>query len=286
MKIINNINDLRQEISLQRQKGKTIGFVSTMGALHDGHTSLVTHAKKLSDFVVAGIFLNPSHFGPGEDFASYPRTLEKDCTKLDYVHCNLVFAPSIEEIYPYGLEEQATVEIPKLGMLHCGASRPHFFKAVATIVTKLLNIVNADIALFGEKDFQQLVICRRLVEDLNIPTTVVASPTIREQNGLAMSSRNQYLTGEQRKQAAILYQCLCNAKNAVVNGNNKFNDLAQVAKSDLIKAGFDPDYFNFANANTLEPASSKDSDIIILAAAYLNGVRLIDNITIQLHKAN
>lgn len=179
MDVIQTINELRTRLKRERNSGNSISFISTMGALHAGHISLVLHGKGISDITVAGIFLNPSHFVEGEDYDKYPRTLEIDCSKLEASGCDIVFAPSVKEIYPLGLSYQATVEVPFLSERFCGKTRPHFFNAIATVVTKLLNIAQPDFALFGEKDFQQLAVCRRLVETLNIPTQVVGVPTVR-----------------------------------------------------------------------------------------------------------
>lgn len=278
MKVSHTISDARAEIREHRQRGETIGFVSTLGNLHDGHTSLVTAARHHCDYVVAGIFLNPTHFAAHEDFDKYPRTFREDCERLRAVGCDLVFAPSIEEMYPLGVERQAAVYVPGLSELYCGASRPHFFGAVATIVTKLLNILQPDIAPFGEKDYQQLLVVRRLVETLHIPTSILACPTVREPNGLAMSSRNNYLTAEQKNQAAELYRALCDARVAVMDGDLDFVRLSAGANARLERAGFQPDYFNFAHAETLASATADASRIVILAAAKLNGVRLIDNV--------
>ena len=279
MIIFNTIAELRSHLASQRKAGKSISFVSTMGALHAGHTSLVEHGKELADITVAGIFLNPSHFAEGEDFDTYPRTLEADCEKLREVGCDIVFAPSVSEIYPNGLDCQAVVDTPTLSRRYCGHTRPHFFSAIATVVTKLLNIVQPDYSLFGEKDYQQLAVCRQLVETLNIPTQVIGVPTVRDEFGLALSSRNTYLTDNERRDAAALYRVLQSTRDKVLAGRNDFEALEVEALDELTEHGFQPDYLSLTNAHTLEPVDSESSEIAILCAANIRSVRLIDNIT-------
>ncbi|MGY2261107.1 pantoate--beta-alanine ligase [Pseudomonas sp. SDO55104_S430] len=279
MEVIHTIKEMRNHLNYVRNEGKTISFVSTMGALHAGHIDLVRHGKEISDFTVAGVFLNPSHFAEGEDYDKYPRTLETDCFQLNEAGCDIVFAPSVKEMYPLGLDHQANVTVPFLSDQFCGKTRPHFFGAIATIVTKLLNVVQPDYSLFGEKDFQQLAVCRRLVETLNIPTHVVGVPTVRDTRGLALSSRNGYLNDTELEQASYLYQVLLNAKRMALEGNFSYSDIESESLEALIRFGFKPDYFNCADALTLDPASETTSNLVILCAAHLNNVRLIDNIT-------
>jgi pantoate--beta-alanine ligase len=280
MDVIHTISELRTRLKRERDSGKSISFISTMGALHAGHISLVEHGKDISDITVASVFLNPSHFAAGEDYDQYPRTLKADCSKLHAVDCDIVFAPSVTDIYPLGLDQQATVEVPFLSERFCGKTRPHFFNAIATIVTKLLNIVQPDYSLFGEKDFQQLAVCRRLVETLNIPTQVIGVPTIRDDKGLALSSRNGYLNDAKREQASFLYQVLLNAKRKILERSSSLSEIEGEAVEALTRFGFKPDYFSFADAVTLEPASEITTSIVILCAAYLDSVRLIDNIVV------
>lgn len=261
MDVIHTISELRTHLKRERDNGKSISFISTMGALHAGHISLVEHGKSISDITVAGIFLNPSHFAEGEDYDKYPRTLETDCSKLEAVRCDIVFAPSVKEIYPLGLDYQATVDVPFLSEQFCGKTRPHFFSAIATVVTKLLNIVQPDFSLFGEKDFQQLAVCRRLVETLNIPTQVIGVPTIRDDSGLALSSRNGYLNDAEREQASHLYQVLLNAKRKILERSSTYSTIESESIEALTRFGFKPDYFSFADALTLEPASDATTDI-------------------------
>lgn len=278
MKIIHTINDLRLSLKRQRTDGKSISFISTMGALHSGHISLVEYGKNISDITVAGIFLNPSHFAEGEDYDCYPRTLESDCAKLEAAGCDILFAPSVSEIYPLGLDSQAKVSVPFLSDRFCGASRPHLFSAIATIVAKLLNIVQPDFTLLGEKDYQQLAVCRRLVDTLNISTQVIGVPTVRDDNGLALSSRNSYLSDAKREQASYIYQILIDAKRKLLHGSESYLTIEYEATQALERLGFVPDYFNFADGYTLEPISNSTTHVVILCAAYLDSVRLIDNI--------
>jgi pantoate--beta-alanine ligase len=278
MRISNTIADVRNLVRDVRRSGATVSFVSTMGGLHAGHTSLVTHAKTLSDYVIAGIFLNPTHFAAHEDYDTYPRTFDADIRQLEAVGCDAVFAPSVQELYPNGTEVQATVTVPIVSDLHCGASRPHFFSAVATIVTKLLNIIQPDVAMLGEKDYQQLVVCQRMVDTLNIPTQVVGSPIVREPSGLAMSSRNEYLKPESRAQAAQIYRSLQATERAFLAGERDFQKLGDAIRTDLKGAGLEPDYVNFADPEVLGPAPAGSEDVVLLVAAYIDGVRLIDNI--------
>lgn len=276
------ISQLRNELRQQRAAGKTIALVPTMGNLHEGHLQLIRRARELADFVVASVFVNPMQFGANEDFDSYPRTLEQDQAKLTGAGCDLLFAPSVNEVYPQGLSQQTQVSVPALTELHCGASRPGHFTGVATVVSMLFNMVQPDVALFGEKDFQQLAVIRKLVRDLCFPIRIVGVPTQREEDGLALSSRNGYLSAEERKIAPRLYQVLQQIGTAITQGERNYAQLAEAAKTMLIQSGFQPDYFNIVNSQTLQPAQADDSEITLLVAAYLGRTRLIDNLSLQL----
>lgn len=285
--IVNTIAELQDTLYKHRQAGSTIGFVPTMGNLHQGHLSLVDKAKELSDVVVVSLFVNPTQFGPNEDFDSYPRTFDADCQKLQNHDTDIIFAPSVEEVYPGYPKNKAQpnltkVHVDELGKDHCGASRPGHFDGVTTIVTKLFNMVRPDIAVFGQKDFQQLVVIRRMVQDLNIPVTIIGAPILREPNGLAMSSRNGYLSQEQKDQAAGIYRVLSWAKEQLNTHKQSFDEVEQSAVKQLEEQGFRVDYFNIANADTLQVAETSDKNIVILAAAFLGKVRLIDNVTLTL----
>lgn len=284
---VTTIAELQQALLEHRQTGKTIGFVPTMGNLHQGHLSLVDKAKEMSDVVVVSLFVNPTQFGPNEDFDSYPRTFDADCEKLLNHDTDIVFAPSVEEVYPGFSDNPArpnltSVHVADLGQDHCGASRPGHFDGVTTIVTKLFNMVRPDIAVFGQKDFQQLAIIRRMVQDLNIPVTIIGAPILREANGLAMSSRNGYLSQEQKDHAAGIQRVLQWAKEQLLNHKLSFDQVEQSAVNQLTEQGFRVDYFNIANADTLQVAETSDKNLVILAAAFLGKVRLIDNVTLNL----
>ena len=280
MKTVHRIAELRQQVRDWRQAGLKIGFVPTMGNLHAGHISLIDEARRHADKVVASIFVNPTQFGPSEDFDSYPRTLEADSEKLHSAHCDLLFAPSVEEMYPQ--KNRTWVDVDELGDYLCGASRPGHFRGVSTVVSKLFNIVLPDIACFGEKDFQQLAIIRRMVQDLLFPVQIIGVATAREANGLAMSSRNGYLNAAQRDQAAAIYATLQELKADIQGGERDFTALVKSGTDRLTRAGFAVDYLTISNADTLAPASSPDSQLVIAVAAKLGSTRLIDNVTLSI----
>ena len=277
MQLYKTIPELREVLSSIRQAGKSIGLVPTMGNLHEGHLSLVSIARDNVDVVVVTLFVNPSQFVEGEDFDAYPRTPDADLKKLKEMQVDIVFMPDVSEIYPVGINTEVTV--PALDSIFCGETRPGHFKGVATVVTKLFNIVRADVAVFGEKDYQQLLVIRRLVEDLNIPIHIIGAPTVRESNGLAMSSRNQYLSADEHKQAAKLYQCLQKMAAAIKRGDKNYDVLEQQSLQELTDAGFKPDYVRILDPNTLE--SPRQEKIVIIAAAWLGRARLIDNVAVQ-----
>jgi len=265
-----------------RVQGQSIGLVPTMGNLHEGHLALVEAARNDSDYVLATIFVNPLQFGPEEDLDSYPRTLEEDCSQLEAHHCDAVFIPSAEEMYPGGLDNQALVTVPGLSERHCGASRPLHFSGVCTVVCKLFNLTNPDIAFFGEKDYQQLQVIRKMTQDLCIPVSITGVPTARLPSGLALSSRNNYLDPSQLETAAILQATLKEAAGKLEQGNQEFKRIEDSAKTRLTESCFQPDYFSICHASTLEPATTGDKSLVILAAAWLGQTRLIDNIIITL----
>ncbi|ABC32912.1 pantoate--beta-alanine ligase [Hahella chejuensis KCTC 2396] len=279
---IHRVKDLRAAIRQQRTQGKRIGLVPTMGNLHAGHVSLVKQAKELCDYVVTSIFVNPLQFGANEDLDKYPRTLDADKEKLVAAGNHLLFTPEVSQLYPEGLERHTKVITPGLSELHCGASRPSHFTGVTTVVSMLFNMVQPDVAIFGEKDFQQLAVIRKMTRDLYLPIVIESGPTLRETDGLAMSSRNGYLSAEQRQTAPLLYKLLQESAEQIENGDKDFAAISAEANNRLTKAGFVPDYFNIVNSDTLSPAVPSDSDITILAAAYLGTTRLIDNISVHL----
>lgn len=259
-----------------------IAFVPTMGNLHDGHIALVKLAKQHAQSVVTSIFVNPLQFGPNEDLANYPRTLEADCKKLEDAGADIVFIPSVTEMYPdfdgEQLNQTMTITAPPIASELCGASRPGHFSGVATVVMKLFNLVMPQVAVFGKKDFQQVFVIKELVRQFNLPIQIIAGDTVREPSGLAMSSRNGYLTPTQKAEAAQLHQCLVGIVNAIKQGNTNFTDLTQVASHTLTQQGWLVDYISVRSANTLQPATNEDSELVVLIAAKLGNTRLIDNI--------
>ncbi|MBQ4813634.1 pantoate--beta-alanine ligase [Pseudoalteromonas luteoviolacea] len=280
MQSITEIKSLRSQIKAWRQQGHSIAFVPTMGNLHQGHFSLVEKAKTLADKVVVSIFVNPMQFGQNEDLDNYPRTLAQDKQGLAELETDIVFTPSVETIYPNGLDTQSFVDVPGVSEGYCGGSRAGHFRGVATVVTKLFNLVQPDFACFGEKDYQQLQVIKTMVHDLSMPIEVIGVPTQREVSGLAMSSRNGYLSDQEKDVAKVLYTVLSNAANALKSGERDFKQIEQDAKSQLESAGLKPDYFSVAHRSTLKPAIKEDDEFVILAAAFLGKVRLIDNIQV------
>ncbi|MGO1232153.1 MAG: pantoate--beta-alanine ligase [Marinobacter sp.] len=281
MRTVHSLKELRSILRSYRQQGKTIGLVPTMGNLHEGHISLVRKAAEAADIVVTSIFVNPMQFGANEDLDTYPRTLNEDQDKLAAAGNTLVFAPSAEEIYPEGMARQTKVIVPEVSEGHCGASRPGHFEGVATVVTMLFNMVQPDVAVFGEKDFQQLAVIRKMARDLMIPVQVVGAPTVREEDGLAKSSRNGYLSETERAKAPVVFQTLQQTAEQVQQGRSDFDALEQEAREALASAGLRPDYFNIVSSQTLKPATENDREITLLAAAFLGTTRLIDNLTIS-----
>lgn len=281
MRTVHSLKELRTILRGYRRQGKTIGLVPTMGNLHEGHISLVRKAAEAADVVVTSIFVNPMQFGAGEDLDNYPRTLADDQEQLEAAGNTLVFAPGVDEVYPEGMAQQTQVVVPDVSAGHCGASRPGHFEGVATVVTMLFNMVQPDLAVFGEKDFQQLAVIRKLVRDLMIPVEVVGAPTVREDDGLAKSSRNGYLSSEERKIAPAVYQTLKETAAQLSQGRTDFQALEHEARDKLSKAGMRPDYFNIVNSETLKPATAQDSEITVLVASFLGTTRLIDNLSIN-----
>ncbi|MFY8274122.1 pantoate--beta-alanine ligase [Pseudoalteromonas sp. SSDWG2] len=281
MQTTSEISSLRSQIKAWRQAGLSIAFVPTMGNLHEGHFSLVDKAKTLADKVVVSIFVNPMQFGANEDLDAYPRTLKEDQSGLSERGADYLFTPTVDTIYPNGLDAQSYVDVPGVSMGYCGGSRPGHFRGVATVVTKLFNLVQPDIACFGEKDFQQLQVIKTMVRDLAIPVEVVGVPTQRDVNGLALSSRNGYLSEAQKQQATILFKTLHWVKEQIITGNRDFAALEAQAIAHIQEQGMRSDYFSVAERNTLKAAKSDDTELVILAAAFLDKVRLIDNLALD-----
>lgn len=282
MHTISNKHSLRQLLNETRNPGKTIGLVPTMGNLHEGHLELVKIAKTKADFVVCSIFVNPLQFGPTEDLAAYPRTLGEDIAKLATVNCDCLFIPAVSEIYGGDLKAQSTVHIPELTKLYCGKSRPGHFEGVATIVCKLFNLVQPDMAVFGLKDYQQFLVIRKMIADLEFDIDLVGVEIQREAHGLALSSRNRYLSEEQQQKAALIYQSLLDIEKRIRKGNQDFEGLEALARQRLYDSGFVVDYFSICNANTLQAASKQDREFAILAAVQVGPSRLLDNVRFTL----
>ncbi|VVQ02469.1 Pantothenate synthetase [Pseudomonas fluorescens] len=282
MNTVKTVRELRAAVARARSEGKRIGFVPTMGNLHSGHAALVTKACQRVDFVVASIFVNPLQFGVNEDLASYPRTLAADQERLLQAGCHLLFAPTVDEMYPHGMVGQTRVSVPQLSEGLCGASRPGHFEGVATVVSKLFNMVQPDLAVFGQKDFQQLAVIRALVRDLNMPIQIIGEPTVRADDGLALSSRNGYLSAEQRAIAPVVYQVLRQMGEAIGKGERDYPALIAAGQQQLAAAGLRPDYLEVRQALSLRPATAEDRDLVLLAAAFLGSTRLIDNLHLDL----
>ena len=282
MNTVHRVTQLRATLARARQEGKRIGLVPTMGNLHQGHIALVEMALQQADYVVVSIFVNPLQFGPNEDLDSYPRTLPEDQHQLLDAGAHLVFAPGVSEVYPDGMQNHTVVSVPGVSEGLCGASRPGHFDGVATVVSKLLNMVQPDVALFGEKDFQQLAVIRKMAHDLCLPVQIMGVPIVRAADGLALSSRNGYLDDAQRRTAPALYQALQETAQQLQAGRRDFPALIADAKASLLEAGMRPDYLELRDANNLQPATAQSRDIVILAAAFLGTTRLIDNLSCSL----
>ena len=282
MQTLTTTASLRESIQAQRALGKRIAFVPTMGNLHDGHLQLVRQARALADCVVVSIFVNPMQFGPNEDFATYPRTRDADTAALQAEGVDLLFVPAVEELYTGSLDEVTRVEVPGFEGDLCGRSRPGFFTGIATVVTGLFNRVQPDVAVFGEKDFQQLVMIRRMVRDLCMPIEVHGVATMREPDGLAMSSRNSYLDAGQRGRAIRLYQVLCEVAASLQAGSREYEVLEQKAMQSLGEAGFEPDYVSVREPSGLRLPGPDAGQLVVLAAATLGQTRLIDNISLSI----
>lgn len=282
MILVETVEALRGHVADARRAGRRIGLVPTMGNLHEGHIALVHRARELSDFVVASIFVNPLQFGPAEDLDTYPRTLDADRRKLFDAGCDLLFHPRVGEVYPHGMDGQTRVSVPGLSEGLCGASRPGHFEGVATVVNKLFNMVQPDTAVFGEKDFQQLAVIRKMVADLNLPIEIVGLPTVRAADGLALSSRNGYLTPEQRALAPELARQMRALARTIRQGRTDYPGALEDARRALGELGFQPDYLELREPLSLRPAAPGDRRLVILAAAYLGQTRLIDNLAFDL----
>lgn len=280
IQIAKTIAEIRKYVAQARIAGKTVGFVPTMGALHAGHVSLIEAAVRRCNYVVVSIFVNPTQFGPGEDFEKYPRPFEKDAQICERCGTHAIFAPSSEEMYPRKNLTWVTVE--KLTEPLCGRSRPGHFRGVTTVCTKLFNIVGADVAFFGQKDAQQATVIRRMVADLNMPLEIVVCPTVREPDGLAMSSRNQYLSPQERSQAPVIYRALKHCEKLMQAGWRDAAEVAEEMKRVLSEApDLRPEYIGIVDAESLEPCDPIRGRVLVAVAARLGATRLIDNIVVD-----
>jgi pantoate--beta-alanine ligase len=279
MKLLHTIDEMRAACRTAKSAGKRLGLVPTMGALHEGHLSLVRAARAKSDVVAASIFVNPTQFGPTEDFGKYPRTLESDCALLEREGVELVFTPSVEEMYSHPKESVTWVIVEGLSDRLCGRSRPGHFRGVTTVVSKLFHIIEPDIAFFGQKDAAQAAIIRRLVLDLNMPVAIEVCPIVRQADGLAMSSRNAYLTADERKSALILHRSLARAERVFKGGELTSTNIIAAAKQEFAsEPSVRLDYFEIVNPDSLEPEPAIDKRVLVAVAAFVGKTRLIDNI--------
>ena len=283
---LEELDALRRQIQRWRKADDSIALVPTMGNLHPGHLKLVEVAMNMADRVVVSIFVNPMQFGEGEDFAAYPRTMEEDSGSLESLGTDLLFAPAVSDVYPASSGSQTRVEVPDISDIFCGTSRPGHFVGVATVVCKLFNMVQPDIALFGEKDFQQLMVIRRMTEDLSFPIRIHGVPTVREEDGVARSSRNGYLSKQERAIAPFIHATLQELREAVACGFDNYVDLEQHAREKLKNIGFEPDYVSVRDARTLKEVNGYTEQIVILAAAKLGKTRLIDNVSLTLNPSS
>lgn len=282
LQIYRHINALRDQLDALRAEGKRVALVATMGNLHEGHLQLIRRAHEEADVVVASIFVNRLQFGLNEDWDQYPRTFEADCEKLDAEKCHFLFFPEETEMYPNGMDEQTRVVCPAMTDIWCGASRPGHFEGVTTVVTKLFNIVEPDVAIFGQKDFQQLAIIRRMAADLCMGIDIIGAPVARDTDGLALSSRNAYIEPEERPRANQLNISLNWLRDQIISGRRDYRQLEQEAIQQIIQAGFRVDYLSVCSAQNLQPAVDDDHDLAILGALFTTRARLIDNVTLSI----
>ncbi|MFZ1872665.1 MAG: pantoate--beta-alanine ligase [Chania sp.] len=282
MVIIETLLLLRQQIRRWRQEGKRIALVPTMGNLHEGHMTLVEEARARADVVIVSIFVNPMQFERPDDLARYPRTLQEDCEKLNRRNVDLVFAPAPAEVYPQGLHDQTYVDVPGISTMLEGASRPGHFRGVSTIVSKLFNLVQPDLACFGEKDYQQLALIRKMVADMGYDIDIVGVPIVRAKDGLALSSRNGYLSAEERKIAPQLCKIMHELADKLSNGERQIDALLEQTAEQLRAAGFTPDELFIRDADSLQPLTVESRRAVVLMAAWLGKARLIDNQQVDL----
>jgi pantoate--beta-alanine ligase len=275
-------DELRERVREWRQKGDHIALVPTMGNLHDGHLSLIDLARQHAERVVVSVFVNPTQFEPGGDFEKYPRTLAIDKRKLKRANADLLFVPDVDTMYPFGTAGATVVSVPKLRDDLCGAFRPGHFDGVTSVVSRLFGFVLPDVAVFGQKDYQQQLVIRRMVEDLHWPVKIVSGGTVREADGLAYSSRNQYLSDDERRIAPAIYEVLQRLGRELQAGKREFGELESQATAALVEKGFSPDYVAIRRAANLEAPDRDTDELVILAAARLGRARLIDNLVVDI----
>lgn len=280
MLVVHSKQELAEHIAEWRHNDEHIALVPTMGSLHAGHLSLVELAREHAERVIVSIFVNPTQFGESEDFDNYPRSLERDTLRLKTTAADMIFAPDVDTVYPFGIENATTVSVPGLTENFCGASRPGHFDGVTTVIARLFSLVQPDVAVFGQKDYQQQLVIRRMAEDLSLPVSIIASETIRDDDGLALSSRNAYLDEAQRKTAPLLYKQVSAVGTELQNGQRNFAELELHAREALQAAGFEVDYFSIRRALNLEVPDRDCDDLVVLAAANLGDARLIDNVVV------
>ena len=281
MHIEKTAKTLRERLHEWRRKGDHVALVPTMGNLHDGHLSLITLAREHAERIVVSIFVNPTQFEPGSDFENYPRSLATDKRKVKRANADILFVPEVETMYPFGIEGATIVSVPKYRDDLCGAFRPGHFDGVTSVVSRLFGLVSPDVAVFGQKDFQQQLVIRRMVDDLHWPVKIVTAETVREESGLAYSSRNQYLTEEERQVAPGLYAVLRQVGHDLQSGRRNFAELESQAMTTLSGQGFSPEYVAIRRAVNLEPPDRDTDELVVLAAARLGGARLIDNLLVD-----
>ena len=280
MLIVTSKQDLRDQLNEWRSHGEHIALVPTMGNLHAGHISLVELAREHAERVVVSVFVNPIQFGAGEDFDDYPRTLERDARRLKQIQADLLFAPDVDTMYPFGIEHATKVSVPGLTENFCGSFRPGHFDGVTTVVARLFALIGPDTAVFGQKDYQQQLVIRRMTADLNLPIQIITAPTVREDDGLALSSRNSYLDDNERKVAPVLFRTLTKLGSELQSGKRNFADLEKQGSDALTAAGMRPDYVAIRRAEDLNIPDRDCDELVILAAVHLGKTRLIDNVVV------
>ena len=278
---ITGVSELRDQVAAWRAQHQRIAFVPTMGNLHAGHLALVKRARELGDRVIVSIFVNPTQFAPGEDYATYPRTPQADSERLALQQVDLLFMPDVDSVYPDGARPATAYPVPMVGHGLEDDFRPGFFAGVVTVVRRLFELVTPDVAVFGEKDYQQLAVVRAMVRELHLPIEIASVATVREADGLALSSRNQYLSAEERAGAPLLYRTLCEVAERIRQGHVVYDELEQAAMQKLTEGGFIPDYVCVRHVDSLRPVVAGERNCVVLAAARLGKARLIDNVIVS-----